>query len=318
MDHKLASFAIGAGTLLALLVVAAALGANPARLAEGQDGRASTSKFQWFVWTGVILFAYAAIYAARAFNGHAEPLTSIPPNVLIALGLSSVTMVAAKGITSSFVNTGKLAKAPSTNGVLGEFKGLVADDNDVADISKFQMLGWTGVAIGVYIYSAVTQVNGIFATSSAPGALPDIDSTLLWLMGLSHAGYLGKKAITTDPTPRLMGISTKLATPGTVVTIFGSNLGDGAGSTLLMDDLAITPKDWKDDHIAFVLPLQRPDGAEWAASQAVSVTINVSGRIAMASLQLQVKQAAAAAGGLDVPVGGNGARLAARVATGPA
>src|SRR5713226_8043350 len=130
MNQQLYSIAIGAGAVVVLLGACTILGANPLRLAEGQDGRASTSKFQWFLWTAVILFAYAAIYSARAFNGNPQPITTIPQNVLVALGLSSVTMVAAKGITSSFVNGGKLAKPIAVAGLRQSLKGLVADDND--------------------------------------------------------------------------------------------------------------------------------------------------------------------------------------------
>jgi hypothetical protein len=35
------------------------------KLFEGADGRASTSKFQFFLWTIVVLFTYPALYSIK-------------------------------------------------------------------------------------------------------------------------------------------------------------------------------------------------------------------------------------------------------------
>ena len=69
---------------------------NPWKLVEGADKRPSTSKFQWWLWTVVVIFAYVAIYASRVNLNHFEALSEIPQNVLIALGMSAGTMAVAK------------------------------------------------------------------------------------------------------------------------------------------------------------------------------------------------------------------------------
>jgi hypothetical protein len=110
-----ATYLAGFGALLAYfgvcLVVERTTGISV--LAEGRDGRLSTSKAQWFLWTMAVAFAYVAIYAARSVHGQHYPLSSMPQNVLIALGFSSVTMATAKGITTSYVAQGRVPKTPA-------------------------------------------------------------------------------------------------------------------------------------------------------------------------------------------------------------
>ena len=43
---------------------------NPWRVVEGADGAASTSKFQWWLWLIIILFAYVFLWVIRAREGH--------------------------------------------------------------------------------------------------------------------------------------------------------------------------------------------------------------------------------------------------------
>src|SRR5450759_4910177 len=116
------------------------------RLYEGADGRPSSSKFQFFLWTIVVLFAYVSIFAARYGTPQQQAVNQIPRNVLIAMGLSVTTLVAAKGITSSYVSSGQLQK-PANQGK----GGLFTDDDGYSDLSKIQMLAWTLVALAVYV-----------------------------------------------------------------------------------------------------------------------------------------------------------------------
>lgn len=85
---------------------------NPLRLAEGADGRPSTSKLQWLFWTAIVFFTYVVMYATRAMDGVFEAISVIPQNVLIAMGLSAGTMAAAKGITVGYINSGRVKKDP--------------------------------------------------------------------------------------------------------------------------------------------------------------------------------------------------------------
>jgi len=62
---------IGVGVLVTFYLLASVLSEywNPWKLVEGADGSASTSKFQWFLWLVVIIFAYTVLWVLRANQG---------------------------------------------------------------------------------------------------------------------------------------------------------------------------------------------------------------------------------------------------------
>lgn len=169
--------------------------ADPLSLAEGYDERLSTSKFQWFAWTVVAVFSYIAIFVARVQQGAIAPIEEMPANLLIAMGLSTGTMAVAKGITSAYVASGAIEKPkkseapPVKQPYLAE---LIADDTGFPDLSKAQMLTWTAIAIGIFVFRVVRAINN--AAVETP-VLPDIEPSLMVLMGIGQAAYLGKKLV---------------------------------------------------------------------------------------------------------------------------
>ncbi len=98
------------------LLILSVTGSHPWKLVEGEDGRASSSKAQLLLRTVAAIFAYVVITVARikvAVSGAAlfEPIETFPPGLLLAVGFSSTTAVAAKGITSSYVRSKGVASA---------------------------------------------------------------------------------------------------------------------------------------------------------------------------------------------------------------
>src|SRR5919199_5248913 len=158
------------------------------KLAEGQDLRPSTSKFQVLLWTIVVLFGYVVVETARFVRGNFDPIEDIPQNVLIALGFTLATATVAKGITSSYVANGRVAK---TSNAKAGFGSILTDDDGVPDLSKAQLLAWTLISIAVYLFRVMYQLR----IERWP-ALPDIDAPLMVLMGLGQGAYLGKKLTT--------------------------------------------------------------------------------------------------------------------------
>ncbi len=271
------------GVLIAYLLLAA-LGGNgdPRKCFEGADGRLSTSKFQFFVWTGAIVFAYTAIVFARASRGNHEVLADIPPHLLTVMGFSAATLAVAKGITVGYIGNNRLAKvgpdSTPSDSVLAiqaqmqprrpkgrGLAGLVQDDDGVADLSKIQMLVWTAIAVGIFATALGSTVSTIIDPKAAPWpvpigtpdpwpglGLPDIDGSLMVLMGLSQGAYLGKKLTTLDQ-PKLTGVSRLAATTGDEVTLLGASLGDGTGSMLLFNEILLPAEitNWTDTEITF-------------------------------------------------------------------
>lgn len=110
------------GVLVGYLVLAAIAGdGDPRKCFAGADGRSSTSKFQFFVWTGAVVFAYVAVALARASRGNHEVLSDIPPHLLTVMGFSAATLASAKGAL------GRLAlSCPSMSSVFDKAGGICA------------------------------------------------------------------------------------------------------------------------------------------------------------------------------------------------
>jgi len=184
-------YVIGISSVVALfLLYKIATKDSFSRLYEGADGRPSTSKFQFFLWTVVVILTYTALYTVKLQNHQFDPITDLPQNLLIAIGMSVISASAAKAITVSYINTGRISKAPIAAGK-GQFGDIFQDDSGVPDLSKTQIIAWTFISIATYLV-----VVGRHISMQDP-RIPDIDSSLMALMGLGHAAYLGKKAVST-------------------------------------------------------------------------------------------------------------------------
>ena len=213
----------GLGLLVVLYLLIAAISGhwNPKELFQGFDGFASTSKLQWFAWLVVILFGYSALWVLRAEQSDLSSLSNIPVNILTVLGFSTVTAAAAKGITTGYVQTGRVAKTgppPAVGVTRANTGGIFQDDGGTPELAKIQMIGFTIIAIGIFLATVIHQI----VTNDIAAGLPDIDASLMVLMGISNGGYLGKKLVTFG-TPGATG----QVVPPSQVTTAVQNGSDG-------------------------------------------------------------------------------------------
>lgn len=291
-DRKLYG-CFGALAVLGLWLVSAAITSdwNIFALAMGQDKTLSTSKMQALLWTATVAFVYVTIYADRSISlPESHPFDSIPNNVLIALGLSLTTVVAAKSIASSQAAANPDSKPQSAEKSY-DLSALVRNDgSDVASLTKVQMLFWTVVAMVVYVVTTFKDL-GFLAQCVPPTpncGLPDIDTSLMIFMGLGHATYLGGKLAAT-PQPLLAKTALGDADPaGTrTVTLSGSNLG--ATGTVTLDGAPLSPANlcWSPTVVKFTLPPTKTDGSAWNVGDSTAVGVTV-GDAASASLQLRI------------------------------
>ncbi len=273
---------------------------NPFGLVVGEDGRPSTSKLKPFLWTVVVIFAYAVLYAARVKKGYIEAISDIPPNLLIAMGFDVATLVAAKGITESQISSGqiekpapvdstaKTASTPNTSANNGP-GAVFQDDKGFPDLTKIQTVTWTVFAIVIYLVAVNTALEATNALKSvSPGTepfpshlnFPDIDPALMVLVGLGNAAYLGKKLVTTD-TPVLTGISVQRKPSGTEIIVTGVGLGvTQNGSKIIVNNKEIdeTPLAWANDQVKFKLPDKNPEGVDWVSGQQIRIGLFVKGQ----------------------------------------
>lgn len=276
---------------------------NPVKVVIGKDKRPSTSKLQFFLWTIVVLFTAIVFCSVKLQKDMLLWNGNIPSNLLLAMGFSIITATAAKGITTSYINTGQLNKpeANSSSGAsidksnnmgagmktgeprTGSWDAVFKDDDGYPDLSKMQMLAWTFIAIGIYLVTVLKVVRMIVAPNAVdPGSIgfPDIDPALMVLMGLGQGAYLGKKLVTTT-TPRLSGLSESSGKANTPVEIRGASFGTRDGGEVTIDSKPIDSSlvtDWNDTSVKFKIPPKQPDGMDWVGGQKINIGIIVGGQ----------------------------------------
>jgi hypothetical protein len=268
---------------------------GPIGLIRGEDGRLSTSKFQFFWWTGVVVFSYVALFAADAQNTWGSmscpkttavepaaqrtdpwcPISGIPPNVLLAMGFSLITLATAKGVTSAYVSSGRIIKSQGTPSIAD----LVSQDGVASpDLAKVQMLTWTLVATATYLLSTVAAVPHF-----SGGSLPDISSALMVLMGLGQGAYLGNKIVTSQNIVINRLDPPRGGAPGTTLSVVGSGFGDKAGIVQFGDVVAAIALDtngapqWGDAMVKCVIPPCHSNGAQFTAGETVYVAMLLQG-----------------------------------------
>ncbi len=193
--------------LLVLLILAGLAGRAAGRGWSGilidERGRYSLNHLQIVLWTLLVLSTLVGLLLYSR-----PPLATalqIPQTLLVLMGIS-----AGSAVTSGAIKSGKDVRgaAVQTKGILPaaavnpgggltipprlaqvvlQEEGPLIDQ--VVDVTKFQNLIFTLVIAGVYVCLLVDR-----AKEGSP-SFPNLDvvPNLLWLLGVSHAGYLAGK-----------------------------------------------------------------------------------------------------------------------------
>lgn len=221
-----------AGVLILLVLFCAAVGlainGRPGGLLIDERNRVSLSRFQASAWTLLVLSALLTAALARARDGAAVPLAvTIPGDLLVAMGISAASFVSSPmllslkmgGAAPSDLATRTAARLgdrpadlapqgqlycrcdPSGARWLDMLRGEETGNADAPDLSKVQQFLVTVIVLGLY-GAGLWRVFSAAAGTDALQALPDFSPNMLWLIGLSHAGYLAYKAAPHgSPTP---------------------------------------------------------------------------------------------------------------------
>ena len=294
---------------------------NPFLLVMGEDGRPSTSKLKPFLWTIVMIFAYAVLYAAKIRQHSFDPISNIPPNLLIAIGLDVATLVAAKGITESQIANGQIEKPPPVPPITDTTVSATAnagagavfqDDNGFPELTKIQTITWTGFAIIIYLIAVDAALKGVLsADPNSPAvtdlSLPDIAPAMMVLIGLGNAAYLGKKLVTTD-TPVLTALAVDRTPTFSEVTLMGVAFGatqSGSRITINEKEIIDPPIEWSNERVKFRLPEKNPNGSDWVGGQTVRIALFVKGRTTnplTLTIEPFIKEVAPTGGPANTPV----------------
>lgn len=138
----------------------------------------SLSKFQFFCWTWAALFGYAYLVISKMLvQGLSWP--DVPGSLPGIIAIGAGTAVGSQFVTNVRGPKGAGPEEPS----LGDFVA----SGGVAAVDRVQMLVWTLFGLGIFCL-AVLQYT--------PGSIKDLDpvpTNMLYMMGLSGAGYLAGK-----------------------------------------------------------------------------------------------------------------------------
>jgi len=145
----------------------------------------SLSRVQLAMWTVIISCSY--IYLTFC-NNSCCPNPDINQTALILMGLGAAVTASGAIIDKGDIQDHK--QRHQNNISQGFFVDILSDANGIS-IPRFQNVIWTGIAMVVYLTKVFMVKHGC-STAACPG-LPELDSTLLALTGISNATYLAMK-----------------------------------------------------------------------------------------------------------------------------
>jgi hypothetical protein len=183
---------------IGLLVVAALFGKktrnSPLGILMDDRERYSLNHLQVVMWTILILSTWLGIFISSGFN---HQVLAIPQQLLVLMGISLGSATLTGAVKSSKDAPGSGARPvikrklllsdgatknmpPSLRQVITEEEGDQADQT--VSVTKFQNLIFTFVAGFTYI-----------VLTYKANAFPTLPQEVIWLIGISHAGYIGGK-----------------------------------------------------------------------------------------------------------------------------
>jgi hypothetical protein len=204
------------GTLVVILLFLFFVGARVTNRANGilidTRNKISLSQFQIVLWTWILLAGFFAIVIARMVAGAEDPLgVSWDERLWGLLGISLGSAVASgavksvkrgkepkqSGLTTHLKQANRLQGLLVTNpepqdaSVWDMFRGEEPANYTLLDVGKVQMFLFTTVAALAYVVALFRLV----ATNSPEDitAMPTLSEGLVFILGISHAGYLGNK-----------------------------------------------------------------------------------------------------------------------------
>ena len=192
----------------------------------------SLARFQFILWTGIIIFAFAGVTLTRLFSGVGLSI-EISSNILLVMGLSAGTAVAGgaisrfqyAGTTPTDVTPTKEIPTDRIREKLPGFKTMLME-NDKITLSRFQMFAWTWIGIATFLGLLFSLISGNLYSFELLH-LPDFPTVLLVLMGIGQGTYLSAKSARSSffSINEVRYEQILLRAEKNFITILGSNFG---------------------------------------------------------------------------------------------
>lgn len=200
-----------------LVLIGMVVVGRPLGILVNERNLMSLTRFQTVLWTVLIAASFSTLLLGAIYKGQ-DPKALIDeamrPDLLALMGISYASAVTAtamqagkqaKDAAADAVKKSKTINGPAADepdGVLYRnvdmkhaaitdmFEGDEVADAHLVDMAKVQMFFFTIVSAAYFIsrmWKAPVTV------------VPELPANLIALMGISHAGYLGSKAVTKTP-----------------------------------------------------------------------------------------------------------------------
>jgi hypothetical protein len=154
------------------LVVATAVGTNvlrsapPQALPAGQIASWSIARVVLAWWLSICVLSYAYLWALMG-----EYRNILSGSAPILLGIQGTTLI----LTTGF------GRAPNAQPSKGFFNDLISESGE-PEVSRLQMLVWNGILGIIFVWQSIFTWT-----------MPEFDPTLMTLLGISSAAYVGFK-----------------------------------------------------------------------------------------------------------------------------
>lgn len=228
-------------------------------------GFPSLSKFQFLLWTALVLFCFTIVSFIRILSGSLNTPVEIPTNLIYLLGISIAVVPIASHISKDkygetdqesdlakklvraeqqveYLNdqrrlsrnpsaSPRVEKPPTDLPEKAKRKGfwMMITEGGNASLAKFQMFAWTMISVGIFILTFFSIVWGFSTgtvTEVSDVTLPTISDMLVALMGLSQGAYTAGKWVI-PKTPSITSVTPVMGiTADTIVAIKGVNFGN--------------------------------------------------------------------------------------------
>lgn len=187
--------------LLFFIVIGHGFTGRPQGLLIDDRNKMSLSRLQMVLWTTLILSALLTVALTNIGQRAPSPLAiAVPGQLWLLMGISTTSLVGSPLLKSSKMGNGKIETRDDLDEaeVADLFRGEEHSNARVLDLAKVQMFFFTLVLVLAY----AAMLGSLFANNtSAINNLPDLDQSMVALLGISHAGYLANKAIPHPDAP---------------------------------------------------------------------------------------------------------------------
>jgi hypothetical protein len=241
------------------------------------SGFPSLARFQFLLWTFIILFAVLGVFLTRLFMGISEIPNEIPENLLILTGISIAVPFVSNPLSGI-----KYGERKPPTGTLRDIDrrrlATMLMENEKPTVSRFQMFAWTIISIIVYLGFFFSQTIFLL-TDVNELVVPDIPQIFVYLMGLSQAGYVGVKG-TISKSLTITQVLPNKAHINEDVIVVGTNFGSEKGNVFFEDG----PK----ETIGNQVPVQQQDIKEWQETR-IRIKVPSQGLVAGTNYYIRVE-----------------------------